>query len=121
MLTLRLVRGFRQAGLALRTIKRVAERAARDFGTPLPFVSKTFRTDGRKVFLELKTEPPANDEPAIPRRERRLIEVLTGQDNFADVVEPSLFANVDWQDDLAPVIEPARRARSKYTLRSSPP
>jgi uncharacterized protein (DUF433 family) len=66
----------------------------------MPFVSRRFRTDGRKVFIELRSEPPANDEPAIPPHERELIEVLTGQRAFADIVEPFLFANVDWHDDV---------------------
>jgi uncharacterized protein (DUF433 family) len=101
LLTLRLVRGFRAVGLSLPTIKRVAAKAAVDFGLPMPFVSRRFRTDGRKVFIELRQQHSDNDEPAVPRRERELIEVLTGQQAFADVVEPSLFADVDWQDDLA--------------------
>lgn len=101
LLTLRLVKAFKAAGLALPTIKRVAERAASDYGLAMPFVSRMFHTDGRKVFIELQQEPAANDEPAITERERKLIEVLTGQHQFAEVVEPSLFANVDWQDDLA--------------------
>ena len=101
MLTLRLVRAFRKAGLGLPVIKRVSQLAAEHYGVPLPFVSRRFRTDGRKIFLELRTEPEGTEAKAIPPRERRIIEVLTGQDNFAEVVEPSLFANVDWQDDLA--------------------
>jgi uncharacterized protein (DUF433 family) len=101
MLTLRLVKAFKGVGLALPVIRLVAERAAADFGMPMPFVSRRFRSDGRKVFVELQKEPPANDEPGITKRERDLIEVLSGQHQFADVVEPSLFANVDWQNDLA--------------------
>jgi uncharacterized protein (DUF433 family) len=101
MLTLRLVKGFREAKLSLRTIKRVSEVAAREFATPTPFVNKRFHTDGRKVFVELREERPANDEPAVTPRERKMIEVLTGQHAFADVVEPSLFANVNWHDDIA--------------------
>lgn len=112
MLTLRLVKGFREAKLSLRTIKRVAEVAARDFGTPTPFVSKRFRTDGRKVFVELQEVQPVNDEPATTPRERKMIEVLTGQHAFADVVEPSLFANVDWHDDIAARWWPLGRARA---------
>lgn len=100
LLTLRLVRGFRSAGLGLRTIKKVAERAAADFDLAMPFISKRFRTDGRQVFIELRSDQPANDEPAIPPQERELIEVLTGQHAFADIVEPFLFANVDWQEDI---------------------
>lgn len=112
MLSLRLVRGFRKAGLGLPTIKRVAKRAAEDFGFEVPFVSRRFRTDGRKVFIELHSEKPANDEPAIPRQERELIEVLTGQKAFQEVVEPSLFANVDWDDELAAKWWPLGKERS---------
>lgn len=101
LLTLRLVRAFRNSGLGLPTIKRVASRAAEEYGLATPFVSRRFRTDGRKVFIELWREEPSADAPGLPRRERELIEVLTGQRAFADVVEPSLFANVDWHDDLA--------------------
>jgi uncharacterized protein (DUF433 family) len=101
MLTLRLVKGFRGAGLSLRTIKRVAEAAAQQLGTPTPFVTRRFRTDGRKVFMELQHAEPANDEPGLPKRERQLIEVLTGQGAFANVVEPSLFRNVEWEADIA--------------------
>jgi hypothetical protein len=101
MLTLRLVGAFRKAGLGLPVIKRVSQVAAEHYGLPLPFVSRRFRTDGRKIFLELRTKPESEEAETIPPRERRIIEVLTGQENFAEVVEPSLFANVDWEDDLA--------------------
>lgn len=101
LLTLRLVRAFRNSGLGLPTIKRVALRAAEDYGFAMPFISRRFRTDGRKVFMELRGEEPGGEAPGIRRHEREMIEVLTGQRAFADVVEPSLFANVDWQDDLA--------------------
>lgn len=101
LLTLRLVRAFRGLKLGLPTIKRVAIRAAADYDLATPFISRRFRTDGRKVFMELQRDEPSNDAPGIPRHERELIEVLTGQRAFAEVVEPSLFANVDWQDDLA--------------------
>ena len=37
----------------------------------------------------------------MPRRERELIEVLSGQRAFADIVEPSLFQNVESTDDIA--------------------
>ncbi len=100
MLTLRLVRGFRKAGLSLLTIKLVARRAAETYSEPLPFVSKHFRTDGRKIFLELRSIQDS-EERDLTKRDRHVIDVLTGQENFVEVVEPSLFANVDWQDDLA--------------------
>jgi uncharacterized protein (DUF433 family) len=101
MLTLRLVKGFRGAGLSLPTIKKVARLAQEEFGTVTPFATKRFRTDGRAVFLELKTQTPANDEQEVPPRDRELINVLTRQREFADIVEPSLFQNVDWDFDIA--------------------
>lgn len=101
MLTLRLVRGFRGAGLSLRTIKKVAQVAAAELQTPTPLVTRRFRTDGRKVLMEVAEMAPANDEPDLPPRERKLMDVLTRQQEFADIVEPSLFQNVDWHDDLA--------------------
>ncbi len=101
MLTLRLVAAFRTAGLSMRTIRRVSAVAAQHYNTPLPFVSRRFRIDGRKVFVEISKDPVSNDEPVMPKGERRLIDVLSGQENFAEVVEPSLFQNVDWHADLA--------------------
>jgi uncharacterized protein (DUF433 family)/DNA-binding transcriptional MerR regulator len=112
LLTLRLVRGFRETGLSLQTIKRVAAKAASDFGQNAPFVSRRFRTDGSKVFLELQAEPPGGDEPTMSRRERELVEILTGQRAFADVVEPSLFVNVEWVEDLAARWWPLGKDRS---------
>jgi len=100
LLTLRMVRSFKQAGLGLPTIKRVAERAAQDYGGITPLVTKTFRTDGRRIFLELRSEEAANDGYDIPRNERRLIDVLSGQEQFAHLVEPSLFQNLDWEDGI---------------------
>jgi uncharacterized protein (DUF433 family) len=101
MLTLRLVKGFRGAGLSLRTIKKVAQVAATDLQTPTPLVTRRFRTDGRKVLMEVAEMAPANDEPDLPRHERKLIDVLTRQQEFADIVEQSLFRNVDWHEDMA--------------------
>jgi len=99
LLTLRMVRAFRAAGLGLRTIKRVAAKAASDYGVPTPLVTKRFRTDGRRVFMELRQELPANEESSASRHELRLIDVLSGQEQFAQLVEPSLFRNLEWQDD----------------------
>jgi uncharacterized protein (DUF433 family) len=112
MLTLLLVRGFRGAGLSLRTIKRAAAIAAAEFGTSTPFVTQRFRTDGRKVFLELVEPNSANDEPELPQRDRKLIDVVTRQREFADIVEPSLFQNVEWQDDIATRWWPLGKARA---------
>lgn len=49
---------------------------------------------------------------ALPKRERELVEVLTGQRAFADVVDPSLFANVEWDEDFAARWWPMGKERS---------
>ncbi len=99
MLTLRMVKAFRSTGLGLRTIKRVAEKAAQEYKSTTPLVSKRFRTDGRRIFVELQREAAVNDGPPAPKSERHLIDVLSGQVQFAQVVEPSLFQNLEWQDE----------------------
>jgi uncharacterized protein (DUF433 family) len=88
LLTLRLVRGFRQHGLGLPTIKRAAQAAATRYGLANPFVTKAFRTDGRQVFIELE------QQGAIRADEQVLVHALTGQQQFVRVVEPSLFKDV---------------------------
>lgn len=88
LLTLKLVDGFRRHGLGLPTIKRAAQAAASRFGVANPFVSRAFRTDGRQVFIELEREAEMRSD------ERLLVHALTGQQQFVDVVEPSLFKDV---------------------------
>jgi hypothetical protein len=94
LLTLRLVRGFRQHGLGLPTIKRAAQAAATRYRLANPFVTKAFRTDGREVFIELE------QQGALRRDERVLVHALTGQQQFVGVVEPSLFKDVVFAGDV---------------------
>lgn len=94
LLTLRLVRGFRQHGLGLPTIKRAAQAAAERYGLANPFVTKAFRTDGRQVFIELE------QQGAIRGDEKVLVHALTGQQQFVRVVEPSLFKDVVFAGDV---------------------
>lgn len=88
LLTLRLVRAFREKGLGLPTIKKAAEIAARHFGKDNPFVTRAFHTDGRHVFLDLE------QSPGLPGQDRVLINALTRQQEFRAVVEQSLFDDV---------------------------
>jgi uncharacterized protein (DUF433 family) len=94
LLTLRLVRGFRQHGLGLPTIKRAAQAAASRYGMANPFVTKAFRTDGSEVFIQLE------QQGAIREDEKVLVHALTGQQQFVDVVEPSLFQDVVFVGDV---------------------
>ena len=106
LLTLRLVRAFREQGLGLPTIKKAAQIAVERFNTANPFVSKLFRTDGRAVFIDL--EQRGN----LPGSERVMVNALTGQQQFRDVVEPSLFRDVVFFDDRPGEWFPFGMARS---------
>lgn len=88
LLTLRLVRAFRERGLGLPTIRKAAQIAAERYGVDNPFVTKSFRTDGRSVFLELE------DRGKLQGNDRLLVNALTRQQQFREVVEPSLFKDV---------------------------
>ncbi len=88
LLTLRLVRAFREKGLGLPTIKKAAQIAAERYGLANPFVTNAFRSDGRSVFLELKRRRDVKGDDVV------LVNALTGQQEFRDIVEPSLFRDV---------------------------
>ncbi|MDR3524054.1 MAG: hypothetical protein P4L66_08105 [Acetobacteraceae bacterium] len=92
LLTLRLVRAFRDKGLGLPTIKKAAQIAADKYGQSNPFVTKAFRSDGVSVFLELGKQAAVGNE-------RLLVNALTGQQEFRDVVEPSLFRDLVFVGD----------------------
>lgn len=94
LLTLRLVRAFREKGLGLLTIRKASQVAAARYGIGNPFVTKAFRSDGRAVFLDLTQNGQVRGE------ERVLVEALTGQQQFRDVVEPSLFKDVVFVGDI---------------------
>lgn len=94
LLTLRLVRAFRERGLGLPTIKRAAKVAAERYGVGNPFVTKAFRSDGREVFLDLERGG------SLPAGEGVLVHALTGQQQFREVVEPSLFRDVVFAGDI---------------------
>lgn len=94
LLTLRLVHAFRERGLGLPTIKKAANAAVTRYGVNNPFVTRAFRTDGRQVFLELE------QDGALPSQDRVLVHALSGQQQFVDVVEPSLFQDVVFVGDV---------------------
>ena len=91
LLTLLLVKAFKSRGLGLPTIKKAAAKAQDVYRVPNPFTSNHFRSDGNKVFLDLDA----------PGRERQLVDVLSDQREFRQVVEQSLFKDVVILDDRA--------------------
>jgi uncharacterized protein (DUF433 family) len=106
LLTLRLVRAFREKGLGLPTIKKAAQVAVTRFGIDNPFVSKAFRSDGRSVFIEL------NQRGDVPGAERLMVNALTGQQQFREVVEQSLFRDLVYMGEATNEWFPLGRERA---------
>ncbi len=89
LLMLRLVMAFTKKGLGLPTIKKAAKKAAIEYGVDNPFITWRFRSDGRSVFLDLD----------VTGAQRQLVNILTDQHQFREIVEPSLFRDVVFAGD----------------------
>jgi uncharacterized protein (DUF433 family) len=85
----RFVDKFRELGVTWPTIREVAIRAKRLFGTDHPFCTQRFQTDGREIFIEVIEED----------RNLTLLEVLKKQHYFRDVIKPFL-RDLEFQDLL---------------------
>ncbi len=93
LLTLLLVQAFNAKGLSLSKIKRAATRARDVYNLANPFASTQFRSDGNRTFIDLA--------PRTKGRERQLIDLLSDQTQFRELVEPSLFKDVVFIEDRA--------------------
>jgi DNA-binding transcriptional MerR regulator len=80
LIELRFVKAFRDAGLALPTIRACYERAAEEVKDERPFSTRKFRTDGKTIFLDI-TEGLEG---------ANLIDLRQRQNVFRTMVEPSL-------------------------------
>lgn len=108
LLEVRFVDGFRRAGVGWRAIRTAAARAREFFGDTHPFSTAKFKTDGKRIFAEVRQEA---DEPII-------IELAKRQHYFRQIIAPYL-KGIEWEDDepvrwwpmgpnKAVVIDPAR-------------
>ena len=93
----RFVAHFRKRGLSLQTIRKAARKLRDIHNMEHPFATRhRFRTDGKKIMLE----------EAADDGERRLLDIMTDEWAFPDVLEPSLFDSVVYVDDLAVRMNP---------------
>lgn len=91
LLELRLVNAFVQHGVSLTVIRATVDSAREEFGTAYPLTAKRFRTDGKKIFLE-----------AVARTgEEKMIDMAKRQFVFSDVIKPSLYAGIEYDDGSA--------------------
>ena len=86
LLEARVVRGLREQGLGLPTIRAGLRVASEMVGNAHPFSTRLFRTDGRRLFLLLN--------------EGDLVDLRRRQQVFRRIVEPS-FRDLDYDTDQA--------------------
>lgn len=80
LIELRMVDAFRKQHISLPYLRKVVQAARDIIGDSHPFSTSAFKTDGRRLYLEVlsKTEEP------------KLIEVLSGQHAFHSIISTSL-------------------------------
>lgn len=88
----RFVAHFRKHGLSLQTIRKVARKLREAYEIDHPLATEgRFRTDGKRVMMEMASD----------NGERSIIDIMTDEFGFPNVIEPSLFDTVVYSEDLA--------------------
>lgn len=87
---LRFIVRFRKAGLALQTIRACLDVVRTIVGEERPFSTQQFKTDGRKIFLEIANQT----------KDPQLIDLARGQYAFKAMIEPS-FKDLEFEDGVA--------------------
>lgn len=111
LIELRFVQAFRSEGVSMQVIRRTLEVSRERFSSPYPFTCKRFRTDGKRIFMEVVEE--TGDES--------LVDVEKQQNVIQKVIGPSLREGVEldmqgeamrWfpmKNSRAVVFDPARK------------
>lgn len=87
LLELRMVAAFVRHGVDLKVIRATVDEAARNFGADYPLTNQKFLTDGRRIFLDAIEHATG---------EARMIDVLSKQFVFSDIIKPSLYAGIEY-------------------------
>lgn len=103
LLELRMVAQFVKHGVHLKVIRATIDAARTHFGSDYPLSNRRFLTDGRRIFLEAVEEATGTE---------RLIDVLGRQFVFSDVIRPSLYAGIEYDQTGAKRWFPVPRSRA---------
>lgn len=85
----RFVNAFRGAGVSWAIIRRAATEAGRMLGTPHPFATQRFKTDGKSIFGDIGNRIGAP----------KLLDMARNQLAFNEVISPSLFTGLEFAAD----------------------
>lgn len=92
LLEVRFVHAFRKHGVSLQAIRLASQRARELFRTDYPFTSQQFRTDGRTIFASAIEETG----------ETALLDLVKQQYAFRKIIEPSLYAGIEFNEAHVP-------------------
>jgi uncharacterized protein (DUF433 family) len=90
----RVVKGLRSLGIGLPTIRECLTRASDLVHDSHPFSTKKFKTDGRRIFLQI------TDDLGPQERDPALIDLKSRQRVFQRIVAPS-FVDLSFDADVA--------------------
>jgi uncharacterized protein (DUF433 family) len=102
LLEVRFIKHFRRLGISLQTIRLAAQNAREILGSPYPFTCRGFRTDGRSIFAEAIA---ASGDPELLDLKRR-------QYVIRNVIQPSLFAGLEFENGRARRWYPMERSKA---------
>jgi DNA-binding transcriptional MerR regulator/uncharacterized protein (DUF433 family) len=91
LLELRLVHAFTKHGVSLKVIRTTVDAAREQFDVDYPLTSRKFRTDGRKIFVEAYEKSG----------QEHLLDVVGRQFVFKAVIQPSLYAGIEYDGKIA--------------------
>lgn len=103
LIELRFIRTFVAVGVPLVLIRRTIEELRERLGNEYPFTSTAFKTDGRRIFMEMLDE----------NGDKALVDVVKRQNVMAKVIGPSLREGVELNiDDEATKWYPLARSKA---------
>lgn len=123
LLELRMVNAFVKYGVSLPMIRATVDAAREQFGTDYPLTAKRFRTDGKRVFIEAVAKTG----------EEKMLDLLKRQFVFSEIINPSLYAGIEYDGNSAQrwyplgssrsgvVLDPARQFGSPIVIEASVP
>ena len=104
LLEVRFVKHFRRLGISLQTIRIAAQNAREILGSPYPFTCRGFQTDGQSIFAEAIA---VSGDPELLDLKRR-------QYVIRKVVQQSLFAGLEFENDRATRWYPMERSKAVF-------
>lgn len=107
LLEVRFVSAFVQHGVPLVVVRRCLETARELFGVDYPMTSGAFKTDGKTIFAEAV-------EKSV--KEGALLDLKSRQMAFKDIINPSLYAGIEYNGKRASKWYPQQAGRRPHIV-----